>query len=457
MEAYYRQNISEISKKYDEFIQKMNEEKQLGQEANQMVPEAIVESDSLVETGDIQVFEDYVNDDRDSRNDYEVDEGQRISIIDITSPQTVEEIKEVKVETREWFNLPPLPFQNETSVRESFCAELDTPINHTAKLSSNDSEEEFPVSKQESKGNISTEALMNGNNVLFATTDGGQKIIKCAHVKILLEKLIDPDAFDIQFTQTILVSYPLYLNGHALLNYIIRVCRQAEEETKSTSTARSTAQLLRSVNFLKAWIEGYWDDFHSDKSLLESLQDFIQNMENAKLSLILKNALKKKLYSDFDTPSLLKHRTASTDTLGSFKIKSKSPQTAVPSEINSLGDLDAYEVAKELTLIESEIFNSIKPREFLDCSWMKENRESLSPNIIRMIRWSNHVVYWLVAEIVRVKDNVKTRALVMDKIIQIAMHLERLNNYNGIKEVLGALNSSPIYRLKKTKEVEKLT
>jgi RasGEF domain len=83
---------------------------------------------------------------------------------------------------------------------------------------------------------------------------------------------------------------------------------------------------------------------------------------------------------------------------------------------------------------------------------MKDEKEILAPNFIKMVRWSNHVVAWLVSEIVTVKDNVKQRGAVMEKIIQIAIHLEKLNNFNGVKEVLACLQSASVYRLKKTKE-----
>ena len=52
---------------------------------------------------------------------------------------------------------------------------------------------------------------------------------------------------------------------------------------------------------------------------------------------------------------------------------------------------------------------------------MKDDKETTAPNIIKMVRWSNHVVAWLVSEIVTVKDNVKQRGLIMEKIIQVAM------------------------------------
>ncbi|RKO89150.1 ras guanine nucleotide exchange factor domain-containing protein [Blyttiomyces helicus] len=91
-------------------------------------------------------------------------------------------------------------------------------------------------------------------------------------------------------------------------------------------------------------------------------------------------------------------------------------------------------------------------REFLDLAWMKPDKELRAPNLMRMTRWSNHIVHWIVSEIVSVKDNLKARAAAFERIIMLGQALEKLNNFNGVKEVLAALQSSSVYRLKKMKE-----
>lgn len=68
-----------------------------------------------------------------------------------------------------------------------------------------------------------------------------------------------------------------------------------------------------------------------------------------------------------------------------------------------------------------------------------------------MTQWSNHVVHWVVTEIVSHVDNLKNRAIIYERFVQIACHLEKLNNFNGLKEILAGLQSSAVYRLKKTR------
>jgi hypothetical protein len=57
---------------------------------------------------------------------------------------------------------------------------------------------------------------------------------------------------------------------------------------------------------------------------------------------------------------------------------------------------------------------------------MKDTKETLAPNIIKIARWSNHVVGWLISEVVTNKEHFKQRVLVMEKIIQLAMVIKIL-------------------------------
>jgi methionine synthase II (cobalamin-independent) len=84
---------------------------------------------------------------------------------------------------------------------------------------------------------------------------------------------------------------------------------------------------------------------------------------------------------------------------------------------------------------------------------MKADKEVLAPNICNMTKWSNHVTRWTVSEIVSVKDNVKSRAVIVERFIMLAQHLEKMNNFNGVKEILAGLQSSSVHRLKRTREV----
>ena len=78
------------------------------------------------------------------------------------------------------------------------------------------------------------------------------------------------------------------------------------------------------------------------------------------------------------------------------------------------------ELARQLTLIDYNLFTSIKPLECLNQNWMhKTQKEELAPNILAMIRRFNDVSTWVASEILKCKD-LALRTKVLKQIIEIA-------------------------------------
>lgn len=54
--------------------------------------------------------------------------------------------------------------------------------------------------------------------------------------------------------------------------------------------------------------------------------------------------------------------------------------------------LHPVEIARQLTLIQSEYFRAIHPSELVDASWMKDERkEKSSPNLLKLNRFETTV------------------------------------------------------------------
>jgi len=121
-----------------------------------------------------------------------------------------------------------------------------------------------------------------------------------------------------------------------------------------------------------------------------------------------------------------------------------------------LFDLKPLEIARQLTLIEFDLYRKIQPKECLNQAWNKTDREINAPNISAMIRRFNEVSLWIATEVLSYSNNIKMRTKMIELFIKVAGRLRDLNNYNGIIEVLAGLQCVPVFRLKKTwAEVDK--
>jgi hypothetical protein len=110
------------------------------------------------------------------------------------------------------------------------------------------------------------------------------------------------------------------------------------------------------------------------------------------------------------------------------------------------------DLVNSLTVIHFGIFQKIRPKEFLNQSWMKSDRRTKAPNIFHSIQRSNQVGMWVATEILSVKD-VKERAKVLKHFIKCAIKCERIRNFNTMLDIISGLNSNPIHRLTKTWEL----
>ena len=110
-------------------------------------------------------------------------------------------------------------------------------------------------------------------------------------------------------------------------------------------------------------------------------------------------------------------------------------------------DLDPTEIARQLTLIEWNLFRRIAPKELLSLSWSKKDKEFRSPNVLKMIARFNEVSNWICVQILTELD-VKKRANNIRKIILIGEELYKLRNFNGVFEITSGLLSAGVTRLK---------
>ncbi|CAD5113919.1 DgyrCDS3078 [Dimorphilus gyrociliatus] len=112
----------------------------------------------------------------------------------------------------------------------------------------------------------------------------------------------------------------------------------------------------------------------------------------------------------------------------------------------------AVDIAEQMTLIDSDIFNKIELAEVL--LWSRHNKEDQEENFVTLMKCVhtfNNISYWCRSRIVDVHDT-KEREKCYYKFIKVLKHLRRLNNFNGCMAIYSALNANVISRLEWPKQ-----
>ena len=135
--------------------------------------------------------------------------------------------------------------------------------------------------------------------------------------------------------------------------------------------------------------------------------------------------------------------------------KPASPSPCVPKHVPDSPDLlemHSLEVARQLTMMEWLLFSKVPISDFEHKRW--EKKEKSSETLQDLISLTNRHILWVATEILS-HDNEKKRASCIEKFISIGIHFKEINNWNGVMEIVSALNSSSITRLKQSWKVKR--
>ncbi|KAJ3429635.1 guanine nucleotide exchange factor [Anaeramoeba flamelloides] len=133
--------------------------------------------------------------------------------------------------------------------------------------------------------------------------------------------------------------------------------------------------------------------------------------------------------------------------------KVKIPLPKIPKKISwkyfSIFEIDAAEVARQITIREFEVYQQIRPTELLKQSWNKKALWGRAPNARYMIERFNQFSFWCCTMIL-ITQKLVQRVYAIEYFITLGEHLQKLNNFNCLMGVVSALRSNPLQRLKHT-------
>eukprot|EP01125_Pyxidicula_operculata_P019034 TRINITY_DN6861_c1_g1_i2.p1 TRINITY_DN6861_c1_g1~~TRINITY_DN6861_c1_g1_i2.p1 ORF type:complete len:1619 (-),score=357.53 TRINITY_DN6861_c1_g1_i2:49-4905(-) len=114
-------------------------------------------------------------------------------------------------------------------------------------------------------------------------------------------------------------------------------------------------------------------------------------------------------------------------------------------------DVSPIEMARQLTILESNLFSNLKREELLDHrGWNNPDKYKTAPNIVLAIQHSNKITNWVSSEILRFSTS-KLRADAIEYFVLVLQQLHQLNNFNSMIQILSSIHSAAIYtKLKET-------
>ncbi|KAG2010086.1 cell division control protein 25 [Coprinopsis cinerea AmutBmut pab1-1] len=270
--------------------------------------------------------------------------------------------------------------------------------------------------------------------------------VKGGSLPALVERLTAHEQVsDRAFAQAFLMTFKTFASIDELVDALIDRFRIApppglmSNELEEWISMKQRVVQIRVLNVFKLMVQGNDIIENDDHHVVARIREFVQEKDVSCLpaAQVLSNLVERRRSGS----SL--HNVVSNTTL--------PPSPIIPRANKKMRfvDIDPLEAARQLTILESELFQRIRPFECL--KRVRERKAEHMDNIAIVIQTSNKIADW-VADLVLSKQDPWKRAQIVRHFISIADRCRHLKNFSTMVAIISGLSSPPIRRLKQTWE-----
>ncbi|KAG2156000.1 ras guanine nucleotide exchange factor domain-containing protein [Suillus bovinus] len=289
-----------------------------------------------------------------------------------------------------------------------------------------------------------------------------------ATMEVLFERMTPHDSIvDPAFSAVFFLTFRLFSTPLALVEALINrynimpPSNLSEDEMSIWQKHKGIPIRLRVSNFVKTWLEMYWrpevDDialshlssFTKDALLhyfpapSQRILDLISMRQDSNTSLVSPKSERVRdpgmsinppsyTLSEVPRPTMTKALLAT--------LRGKNFDTV------AITDFDALELARQLTIMECDLYCAIQPEEVLETG-----QEGTKPPVnVRAVSSLSTIITGWVAENILNEHDIKKRTLLVKFFIKVADRCTSLHNFSTPRSILAALDSSTISRLHQT-------
>ncbi|XP_014209785.1 protein son of sevenless isoform X2 [Copidosoma floridanum] len=424
------------------------------------------------------------------QNDYRLKEKFFIRKIDIIDREDTDELKNAfEIATRDNTNVILVAKSPED--KNSWMADLvmfntKSMLERTLDSILLDEERKHPLKLPPPSMYRFAEPDSPSNIIVEAREKGGPPFIKAATLVKLVERLTYHIYADPAFVRTFLTTYRNFCSPRELLTLLTErfdIPDPAKVYDVDLNSGKAIPKedfkryrkefcqpvQFRVLNVLRHWVDHHYYDFQKDATLLAELEIFLamvsDNCKSMKkwvdsVKKIVQRKQKNKSEQENITfsferspPPIERHLdNPSNTTTNTPTTANTTSTTSYANQLESAGPLltcHPIELARQLTLYEFELYRKVKPSELVGSAWTKKDKETTSPNLLKMIKHTTNFTRWLEKNILET-ENFEERVAIVSRVIEILMVLQELNNFNGVLSICSAIFSAAVFRLNHT-------